>query len=129
MISDIAFHDELMKKAKEEGVPIEKYLKRHLQKSDSPDYDLYVKYQEIEIEFARRYGKQNHKILMEHFWVCIVNSAKGLFDLEHLLTTIHADIDNGTFEKKGIEKKSLPPPGKESWPEFEKKWGTPKKGD
>lgn len=122
VISDIAFHDQLMKKAQEEGVPVEKYLKRHLQTSDSPDYDQYVKYQEIEAEFVRRYGKQNLKILMEYFWVYIVNSAKGIFDLDKLLTTIHADIDRGTFEKKGIEKKSLPPPGKESLNEFWEKW-------
>ncbi|MGZ8509243.1 MAG: hypothetical protein ACXWV6_04325 [Chitinophagaceae bacterium] len=81
---------------------LEKYLK--LPESEDIIHDEFI---DVEKLIVQAYGKKDQefkqqklRILMELFWVLIIQSAKGNFDIEKLLRDIYADFEVGTYKKR-----------------------------
>jgi hypothetical protein len=105
-LSDQNLIEKLEKIKNLENITFDEMFEKYL---DLPDSDNVIneKYLEVENLIVRAYGKkdiafkdQKLRILMEYYWVMIIQSAKGKLDLDRILHNIDADLKLGTYKKR-----------------------------
>ncbi len=102
VLNDNSFYELLKKEARKEGMPLEQYLKKHVEVSEYPDSDLLQDYQRILNELTSRYELQDKQLkeLGSYYWFNLIGSAKGILDINRLFINAKAEYDSGLYKKK-----------------------------
>lgn len=99
VIRDKKLQVALRKRMRLDGITFEEMVRRY---TVFPEDDkLRKEYTELENKVVKAYQNDHLRTLMEVFWAYLMKGGNGEYDVTQIVNTLLADMETGTYKKKG----------------------------
>ncbi len=101
VIRDPELQERIKERQKLENISFEELINRYLTfPEDAQDFlsKEHATFTELVIKV---YQKPKLRELMTALWILVIKSAKGEYDIDRILHNVKADIELGTYKKRG----------------------------
>jgi hypothetical protein len=100
VIKNQEMQERIRDRMKIDNLTFEELLEKYLTYPEEAGDTIHKNYREVEELVVKIYGKKRLRELMEVFWILVINSAKGNFDIDLIIHNIDSDIRLGTYKKR-----------------------------